>query len=78
MPTVLRWKGYKFLFFSLDEGEPPHVHVRRDGNEVKIWLSDCTLAKNTGFRDHELAEIRKKVEEQRDQFLRIWHDHFGD
>ena len=36
MPTVLRWRGYKFLFFNLDEVEPPHIHVvkgeaRREG-----------------------------------------------
>ena len=78
MPTVLRWKGYRFIFFSLDEGEPAHVHVRKDKNEAKFWLSDCLLARSTGFRDHEIKEIKKKVEENREEFLRAWHDHFGD
>ena len=54
MPTVLRWRGYKFLFFSLEEGEPPHVHVRKGSGQAKFWLSDCQLAKERGFADHEL------------------------
>jgi hypothetical protein len=75
MPTVLRWRGYQFLFYSLDEGEPPHIHVRR--NQAKFWLSDCQLAKARGFADHELRQIRRKIEEQREELLRAWHEHFG-
>jgi len=77
MPTVLRWKGYKFLFFRLDEGEPPHIHVHKGSGEAKFWLSDCQLAKTRGFADHELRQVRKKIEEQREELLRAWHEHFG-
>jgi hypothetical protein len=65
MPTVLRWKGYQFLFLSLDEGEPPHIHVRKGNCQAKFWLSDCQLAKTRGFADHEVRQIRRKVEERR-------------
>ena len=27
MPTVLRWNGYRFYFFSNERGEPAHMHV---------------------------------------------------
>jgi len=77
MPTVLRWKGYKFLFFSLDEGEPPHVHVRKGAGQAKFWLSGCRLAKTKGFADRELRQIHRKIEEHREELLRAWHDHFG-
>jgi Domain of unknown function (DUF4160) len=77
MPTVLRWRGYQFLFYSLDEGEPPHIHVRRGRCQAKFWLSDCQLAKAKGFAEHELRQIRKKVEEHREELLRAWHEHFG-
>jgi hypothetical protein len=36
MPVILRYKGYKFFFFS-NEGDPresAHVHVRRGGSAV--------------------------------------------
>ncbi len=37
MPTVLRWKAYKFFFFSNegDPTEPLHIHVRKGGNVAK-------------------------------------------
>jgi Domain of unknown function (DUF4160) len=77
MPTVLRWRGYQFLFYSLDEGEPPHIHVRKGRGQAKFWLSDCQLAKARGFADHELRQVRQKIEKQREELLRAWHDHFG-
>ena len=39
MPTVLRAGPYRFLFYSSDAEEPPHVHVERDENSAKFWLS---------------------------------------
>jgi hypothetical protein len=77
MPTVFRWRGYKFLFFSLDEGEPPHVHVRKGSGQAKFWLSDCRLAKARGFADHELRQAQRTIEERREELLRAWHEHFG-
>ena len=50
MPTLLRWKGYRFFFFSADGWEPPHVHVEKDGEQAKLWLSDLRVAINMGFR----------------------------
>jgi len=38
MPTVLRWRGYRFYFFSNEGHELPHIHVDRGGNSVKFWL----------------------------------------
>jgi hypothetical protein len=46
---VLRWKGYRFFFYSADNWEPPHIHVYKDGKEAKIWLHDLTVAVNLGF-----------------------------
>ena len=44
MPTLLRWKGYRFFFYSADGWEPPHVHVAKDGKEAKVWLNDLGVA----------------------------------
>jgi len=43
MPTVLRAGPYRFLFYSSDAGEPLHVHVERDDNTAKFWLSPVRL-----------------------------------
>jgi uncharacterized protein DUF4160 len=30
MPTILRWKGFRFFFFSNEGDEPPHVHAEKE------------------------------------------------
>jgi hypothetical protein len=70
VPTVLRWPGYQFLFYSLDEGEPPHVHVRKGRGQAKFWLSDGRLAKSKGLAEHEVRQLRRKVDEDREELLR--------
>ncbi|MCG9887209.1 MAG: DUF4160 domain-containing protein [Cyanobacteria bacterium] len=77
MPTVLQVGPYGFIFFSSDRGEPAHIHVKRDRQLAKFWLSPVALAKNRGFRDHELNEMMRLVEEHEQQLLEAWHDYFG-
>ncbi|WP_186386496.1 MULTISPECIES: DUF4160 domain-containing protein [unclassified Stappia] len=77
MPTVLRWRGYQFLFYSKEIGEPPHIHVLKDGKQIKIWLSSCSVARNVGFAAHEVNDILKATERHRSAFLEAWNDHFG-
>ncbi|HZZ62666.1 MAG TPA: DUF4160 domain-containing protein [Roseiarcus sp.] len=79
MPTVLRREGFRFAFFS-DEGsprEPSHVHVSGGGNEAKIWLEpDIAVAENYGFNARDLNRLVRIVREERQRFLRAWHEHF--
>jgi Domain of unknown function (DUF4160) len=76
MPTLLRWNGYRFFFWSGDRGEPPHVHVKRAAAEAKVWLDPVALATAVGLRSHEINSILRKVREQQSAFLKAWHDHF--
>jgi len=77
LPTLLRWKGYRFFFYSADGWEPAHVHVVKDGKEAKIWLNEIGLAVNMGYPARELGEIVRKTREQRAVFLEAWNDHFA-
>ena len=77
MPTVLRWKGYSFLFYSVDGEEPPHVHIRKGRQEAKIWLADCRVEISRRIPSHELGRLQDKVREHREEFLRAWNDYFG-
>jgi hypothetical protein len=43
----------------------------------RYWLEPVELANNRGFRDHEFAEIRKMVMENREFFLEKWHEYFS-
>jgi hypothetical protein len=77
MPTVLRIGPYRFYFFSHEGFEPPHVHIDRDHQSAKFWLQPVSLARNHGFRAHELATIEALVAEHQGTLLEAWHGHFG-
>jgi hypothetical protein len=61
MPTVHHDGPYDFVFFSSDEGEPPHIHVKREHRIAKFWLTPVSLAKNRGFKEHEVNKIARLV-----------------
>jgi hypothetical protein len=77
MPTILKYKGYRFFFFSLEGNEPPHVHVEHGDKVAKFWLKPVSLASSYGFRSPELSKIRLIVSENSSHFLEKWHEHFG-
>ena len=77
MPTVLRLRGFRFFFYSLDRGEPPHIHVEHGERSAKFWLEPISLARSDGFRAHELSELRSVVAEHAAIFVEAWHEHFG-
>ena len=77
MPTIKIVGRFRFSFFSNEEGEPPHVHVKAGSDQAKFWLDVIGLASNYGFRAHELNEIEKIVREYRDEFLEAWHEYFS-
>ena len=77
MPTVFRWKGYRFFWYRADGGEPPHVHIWKDGKECKIWLESSELAYNHGHAAADIRALGAVVEQERDHMMEIWHDSFG-
>ncbi|PIV26774.1 MAG: hypothetical protein COS37_04675 [Anaerolineae bacterium CG03_land_8_20_14_0_80_58_20] len=77
MPTIKIVGRFRFSFFSNEEGEPPHVHVKVGGDQAKFWLDVIGLASNYGFRAHELNEIEKIVREYREEFLEAWYEYFS-
>lgn len=80
MPTIFRHKGYRFFFFS-NEGsppEPPHVHIRHGERVAKFWLvPEVALAGAWCMSSTELNQLRKIVQEKRDEFERAWHEHLA-
>ena len=67
MPTVFRRDGHRFFFFSNegDPREPPHVHVRRAGDEAKLWLRpEVAVAESFGFNAAELNALVRIAREE--------------
>lgn len=77
MPTVLREGPYRFYFYSHDLEEPPHVHVDRDDMTAKFWLEPVALARNLGFKPHELRRLEEIVSQNRVSLLEEWNAFFG-
>ena len=77
MPTVLRLFGYRFFFYSLEIGEPPHIHVEHGDMTAKFWLNPARLARSQRFRSQELTRLRAMVIEHRRTFLEAWNAYFS-
>jgi len=80
MPVVFRYKGYRFFFYS-NEGEPReplHIHVRKGGSLVKIWLYPLPeVAESYGLSAHELSELLDIAVQHKVEIERFWNEYFG-
>jgi len=75
-PTVFRYRGYRFYFFSREESRM-HVHVHCADGEAKFWLEpEIALAKNYGLSDSQIAELTNVAKEHRDEIENAWKKHF--
>ena len=75
-PTALRIGPYRFLFFSNEGQEPPHIHVQRDELPAKYWLNPVQLARDSGFAAHELARIERLIRDNETTLSEAWHEFF--
>jgi hypothetical protein len=57
--------------------EPPHIHVDKGDRTVKVWLETLEVAKNSGFRAHEITGIIAIIGGHRALFVEKWHEYFG-
>lgn len=72
MPVAHREKGYRFYFVMFDLHEPMHIHVDKAGKTAKFWLSPVKLARNQGYRSHELSEIESIIESNLQKLVSVW------
>jgi hypothetical protein len=75
-PTVFRYKNYRFLFFSREESRI-HIHVNSPDGEAKFWIvPEIVLAKNFGFSQSQVKELKSVIEEHKDDIESAWREHF--
>ena len=77
MPTIERYKGFRFFFFSNEGTEPPHVHVESADKWAKFWLKPVSLEDSGGFNASELTKLRRLVEDKKQQFEESWNEYFS-
>jgi hypothetical protein len=80
VPTIFRYDGFRFFFYSNegDPREPMHVHVMKDGCEVKFWLDpEVSVAASRGFDARTVRRLRAVVVQRRAVIEGAWLDYFG-
>jgi hypothetical protein len=77
MPTLLRFLGFRFFFYSNEGKEPPHVHIEKGDAEGKFWLDPVEEEYMDGFTKSEEKQVRKIIEEHQQNFKNNWHEHFN-
>ena len=76
-PTVLRYKNYRFFFFSREESRM-HIHILSPDGEEKFWIDPVVaLADYSGFSDRQIKELAKVVEKHAKEIEKAWKRHFG-
>ncbi len=50
-------EGFAFYFYSNENNEPMHVHVRKGSGMLKFWLEPVMLADDNGRM--KLQELRR-------------------
>ena len=78
MPNILRDGPYRFYFYSADRGQPPHIHVERDGRIAKFWLNPLQLARSGGLSRRDINNIQRIITAHRQAFLERWYDAFDE
>jgi len=75
-PTILKYKEYRFFFFSRQETRI-HIHISSQNGEAKYWIEpEIELAKNFGFNEKQLNEIKRFITEQENEIIDAWSKHF--
>ena len=72
MPTIYRFDGFRFFFYSNEGNEPPHLHVAKDDGELKIWLNSLVIDYSYKFKASEVKIIIKIVRNNQKRFLNDW------
>jgi hypothetical protein len=77
MPTVYLKNGFRFHFYSLENGEPPHIHVTKAGIRAKLWLEPVRWDYDRGFSPADRRFIEKVVNEKANEFIKAYNDWFA-
>ncbi len=76
MPTVFRYEGYRFFFFS-DDHLPRHIHIEKGDSYVRIELSNLKVTDSYHISRKEIRKLQKLVELKRDILKGAWDEYFS-
>jgi hypothetical protein len=75
-PTVFRYKGYRFFFFSREEARM-HIHVLGADGEAKFWIEPIIeLEHNYGISQKDITELTEIIKTHENEIREAWNNHF--
>ena len=75
MPIVLRVNGYIFWFYSNENNEPVHIHIRKGGATAKYWLTpEIEEEYSYGFKVKERRDIKTIIEKNLNFLIKKWNE----
>lgn len=77
MPTVLLINGYRFYFFSNENGEPVHIHVEKAEGNAKLWLDTVRYMYSYGFTKRQQKQILEIVAQNLELLKTKWNEYFA-
>ncbi len=77
MPTVFRYKEFRFYFFSREETRK-HIHVSSPEGEAKIWIEpEVSVANVINISQQDINKIISLVKENLELINEHWNNHFS-
>ncbi|OSZ81754.1 hypothetical protein CAP35_00360 [Chitinophagaceae bacterium IBVUCB1] len=78
MPTLLLLYGFRFFFYSNENNEPAHVHIKKGSGYGKVWIEPTIdVSYFHGFTNGEVKQIMEIVAEHAEAFKTKWYEYFG-
>jgi hypothetical protein len=75
MPTIFRYAGYRFYFYS-NEHLPEHIHVENGDGYARIVLDTFEVTDSYSLKSKELKQIIKLVKKNKSAIEGAWHEYF--
>jgi NADH:ubiquinone oxidoreductase subunit D len=76
MPTIFKYGGYRFYFYS-NEHLPEHIHVENGDVYARVVLETLEVTDSYKCNSKELKKIVKLVQENRSKIKGAWNEYFN-
>ncbi|WP_165366257.1 DUF4160 domain-containing protein [Brumimicrobium glaciale] len=68
--------GYRFYFYSNENGEPVHIHILKAEGNAKYWLNPLEEAYSYGFTLQQRKDILKLLSKHKETLIKAWYEYF--
>jgi len=76
MPTVFKYDGYRFYFYS-NEHLPQHIHVENGDGYARVVLETLEVTDSYNLNSKELKKVVKLVQSNREKIEGAWNEYFN-